>query len=423
MQGFRDYIIENMHSGRISEIYDLAEEYFNCPPAYLNPEIKLQILCTVMNITPNDLDTIITEHSEVNRTIKGHAFEVAFDTMMLYNDINCEEVGGDTDVDRVINGSSLQLKTPYMAGCNFDEGIVSYKTHKTHGAKSQRESVDYYHKVSDFADYLVGLVTYEPFQVIVVPKEELPRVKRYRAYIESPLFIKYSSMDKINNFEQLGIEKQLSFPKDLLNLEDNECLPISSKTLQLKSDFILRAIFIKDNFRIWDMNIRGFIREHVLNNVLLEYGIRTYPVSITRLERSDKCDLVLKSRRNNFVRFQVKGLTWRGCRLNGKDTVIDCETQLSRGHVNDHPTQSRLYQTTDFDYLIIAIEPPYINTLSLHTFGEYNYNWQFYCIPTSDLRRHHLYTNRIASHQYISFEQLENYIIDHNWINNWEQEL
>lgn len=111
----------------------------------MSPEIKVDILCSVMRITREDLDSIIANHSEISRTIKGHAFEVVFDAMMAINGINCIEVGGDTDVDRIINDYSLQLKTPFINGCS--EEIVLYKTHKTHGAKSQTESVDYYHKI------------------------------------------------------------------------------------------------------------------------------------------------------------------------------------------------------------------------------------------------------------------------------------
>ena len=42
-----------------------------------------------------------------------------------------------------------------------------------------------------------------------------------------------------------------------------------------------------------------------------------------------------------------------------KNSIIDIETQLSRGRVNDHPTQSRLYHFTDFEYLILALDPSY----------------------------------------------------------------
>ena len=289
--GFTLGIQENISSGRIAEIYDFAEKHFQKAPADLPTDLKLGLLCAVMRISAQDIDEIIADHSEVSRTIKGHAFEVVFDTMMHTNGIVCTEVGGDSDVDRVINGFTLQLKTPYEAGCST--GIVSYKTHKTHGAKSQNESFNYYHKAEEFADFLVGLVSYHPFRVVIIDKQKLPRVQGHTEYILSPMFIPNNDPATINAYGNLGITGTLSFPENLLNLEDNECLPKSSGLLDMRSDYILRAIFIKDNFRIWDMNMRGFIREHVLTKTLKSHRIHVYPAKATGLDRSDKCDIVL----------------------------------------------------------------------------------------------------------------------------------
>ena len=421
MNKFHENLIKKIESGRINEIIDISEKSFNKKARDLSPGLKALILCSVMCITKNDLDSVIANHSEVSRTIKGHAFEVVFDSMMFINGINCIEVGGDTDIDRTINKYTLQLKTPYVKGCS--DGIVSYKTHKTHGSKSQTESIDYYHKVADFADFLVGLVSYEPFTVLIVPKESLPRVSEHSDYIQSPMYLNVDNPATNNNFKQLNITEKMSFPTNLLSPTNHECLPVSSKLLQLKSDYILRAIFIKDNFRIWDMNMRGFIREHVLLKYLTFHKIKAYPTAITGLKRSDKCDLVLKTRNNEYVRFQVKGLTWSKTAFDGIYTTIDCESQLSRGRVNNHPTQSRLYEATDFENLIIAVDPPYSNTLALHTFKKNDYHWNFYCVPMSRLRKHHIYTNRIASHQYIPYTELQKYRIDSSWMKQWKPEL
>lgn len=418
---FLKFLVQNIHCGRISEICDIAERFYKKRPSELNPEVKLNILCTVMGIKSTDLDQVISAHSEVSRTIKGHTFEVIFDFMMQHNHIDCKEIGGDTNVDREINHFSLQLKTPYMNGCS--KGMISYKTHKTHGAKSQMESFDYYHKIDDFADFLVGLVSYRPFHVLIVPKSELPRADLHDNYVKSPMYLAIANQAWLNNYTQLGIDKKLQFPEESLRLEQNECLPISSKQLGLKSDYILRAIFMKDNFRIWDMNMRGFIREQVLHNILSNHSIKSYPVNITACERSDKCDFVLKNTRDEYIRFQIKGLTWKGCKLNGVQTIIDCETQLSRGRVNDHPTQSRLYKSTDFEYLMIAMEPPYSNTLCLHVYGKYNYNWNFYSVPMSRLRKHPKYLTRVFSHQYISYLELQDFLINDTWFTQWKKEI
>ncbi len=85
MVNFEQYLIKNIYGGRISEIYDISENYFNQSPQDLAPETKLHILCSIMKITPSDLDEIISSHSAVSRTIKGHAFEVVFDAMMHVN--------------------------------------------------------------------------------------------------------------------------------------------------------------------------------------------------------------------------------------------------------------------------------------------------------------------------------------------------
>lgn len=215
MNIFDEFLIKHIYSGRISEIIDISEIFFNKKATDLSPELKADILCSVMRITRDDLDHVIANHSEVCRTIKGHAFEVVFDSMMSINNVNCIELGGDTDIDRIINNYTLQLKTPYSNGCS--DGIVSYKTHKTHGAKSQMESVDYYHKVDDFADFLVGLVSYEPFTVLIVPKTSLPRVLEHSNYIQSPMYLNIDDPAINNNFKQLGIKQKMHFPTNLLS--------------------------------------------------------------------------------------------------------------------------------------------------------------------------------------------------------------
>lgn len=419
MDDFKKYWRDNIKSGRIGEIIDKAEIFFGKKAGDVSPEITADILCEVMLMTRDDLDRVIAEHSEVVRTIKGHAFEAVFDAMMAVNDVECVEAGGDTDVDRSVNGKDLQLKTPYIKGCKA--GIVSYKTHKTHGAKSQMESEDYYHKIEDFADFLVGLVSYEPFEVLIVPKGSLPTVPKYPGRIQSPMYLRIDDPETNNNFKQLGVTKNMKFPSEVTAPGNNECLPLSGKLLKLKSEFILKAVFNRKNFRIWDMNLRGFIREHMLLERLKAEKTAVYPPSETGLKRSDKCDFVLKTLTCKNSRFQIKGLTWSKTRFAGADTAVDCESQLSRGRINDHPTQSRLYRDDDFEYLIIAVDPPYSNTLSLEVFGKKDYAWKFYCVPMFELEKHKVYTDRVAPHQIIPYKSMQKYLIGEDWFDRWKR--
>ena len=414
----KEEITKKVSTGRIGEIGEVACSFFEVEsPSDLTDEQKLNSLCESLCIDEKSLDEIIANSPEVSRTVKGHAFEIVFDKIMKKNGIECKDVGGDSDIDRSINGYSLQLKTPFVNGCSED--VVSYKTHKTHGAKSERESMDYYHRVSTFADYLVGLVRYDPFEVVIIPKEELPRVEGEDDFIQSPMFISLKDRNYINQYERLKIYGKVFASKELVVPSENEILPLSSELMKIKSDYILEAVFKTENFRIWDMNMRGFIREKSLHNLFESSGINVYPTTVTGLERPEKSDIVLKNTKGNYVRFQVKGLTLSGCVFNGTKSVLDCETQLSRGRVNDHPTQSRLYKKTDFDYLIIAMDPPYTNRFYKELYNTEKYMWTYYCIPTEALSKHHQYANRISSHQHIAFKDILKYKIDKDWLSNW----
>lgn len=414
----QDYFSSHITTGRIAEIASAACNYYNCSTAKeLSPNQKLESLCTALAIDRLSLDEIIANSPEVKRTVKGHAFEIIFEKMLINNAISCTDIGGDGDTDLIVNNITLQLKTPYVNGCS--ENTVSYKTHKTHGAKSELESFDYYHKVSDFADYLVGLVSYEPFQVVIIPKNELPRVPDHDEYIQSPMYINIENGQYINDFNKLGISKSLVFPRSITTLDSNEILPLSASAMDVRSEYILEAIFRIENFRIWDMNMRGFIRERSLSNLFSQNSITVFPPTITGLDRPEKSDLVLQNKENNYIRFQVKGLTFSGCRFDGQNSRIDCETQLSRGRVNDHPTQSRLYKISDFEYVIMAMDPPYTNKYNLEYFGTPNYKWSYYCVPVAALSTHPTYTTRIASHQYIMFKDLLQYKINPEWLTQW----
>lgn len=414
-----DFFKNKIKTGRIEEISNTATAYYEVKkPNDLSAQQKLKALCVAANITPSLLDKIISTNIPVLRTVKGHAFEIVFNKIMNINDILCEDIGGDGDVDLIVNGRTLQCKTPYINGCN--ETTVSYKTHKTHGAKSELESLDYYHQVTNFADYLVGLVSYEPFQVLIIPKKDLPRVSNSNSHIASPMFMPIKG-PYLNAFDKIGITKELSIPPSIVTPSSDELLPISANVMKLRSEYILEAIFRIENFRIWDMNIRGFIREAILNQMLAKNQIKVYHPMRLGLNRADKTDFVLKSKANKYVRFQVKGLTYNSCTLKGTNSIIDCETQLSRGRVNNHPTQSRLYMTSDFEYVIIAIDPPYSNQFSHECYNKDDYEWHFYCIPTTELRKHPTFSERVFSHQRIDYIKLQKYMIDEQWMDQWSK--
>lgn len=161
----REYLSETLHSANIADISESICRYFKVRNlAGIRTEDKLDALCIASDISREEMDEMIAYNPPAVRTIRGHAFEVIFSKILQINDIPHNDIGGDTEVDFEILGNTLQLKSPYVNGCR--PGLMAYKTHKTHGAKSENESLGYYHLAEDFADYLVGLISYLQLQII-----------------------------------------------------------------------------------------------------------------------------------------------------------------------------------------------------------------------------------------------------------------
>lgn len=398
--------------GRIQNIIHALKTYYNVESiSELSVEVKLKALCLSIGLNIKQFDSMIANNSPVLRTVKGHAFEVTFERILTYNNIQVSDVGGDSDIDLQVFGHTLQLKTPNLGGSTNTD--FEYKTHKTHGAKSERESMDYYHKVDNFADFFVGLISYSPFRVFILPKEKLPKHPLDNKYIISPFKLSLSGglfeeESYVNAFNLLGITLNDFSLSSIIN-SNNELLPLTSSAIGIKTEIILDTILRECNFRIWDMSIRGFAREVALKSFFDNNGI-TYSDTPTkyREERGDKADLVIFSNNSQNIFIQVKGISTNNCTFNQKESIIDTETQLTRGRVNDHPTQSRLYLVSDFEFLILAVEPTVTYNI------ENNKEWVFFMIPTSILNKHSQMPHRLSSIQKFKWKDLESYRLKNN---------
>jgi hypothetical protein len=398
-------------TGRIGEIKSSLEKLHKASIKEISEAVKLSALCEVLQITADEFDDLISQNSPVSRTVKGHCFESYFDKVMAENGITCVEVGGDVEVDRIINGHKLQLKTPTLAGTN-DE-VIQYKTHKTHGAKSEKESFDYYHRLSDFADYLVGLVSYNPFEVLILSKDELPTLAKSPEHLQSPFTVNWKNNPARNAFGRIGITSTLNLVNTMSG--DAQMLPKTSNLIGVDTDVILNTIINDANFRIWDMSIRGFSREFVFTRLALKNNISLVsPVGLRR-ERADKADHAVKTP-TGYKFIQMKGVSTNNCDFSKSDPIIATETQLTRGRVNDHPSQSRLYLKSDFDYLVIALDPPIVDLCQTKIGLAGGMNWEFYLIPTSELDEHHVITHRLKSLQTFKYSDLQKYKVA-NWAN------
>jgi hypothetical protein len=286
--------------------------------------------------------------------------------------------------------------------------MVQFKTHKTHGAKSEIESIDYYSRIEHFADYLVGLVSYEPLNILIMSPDEIPRHKSSHNHIQSPFTIDWTTAKGLNAFDRLGLDpsKIKRFGQD----GKNELLPKTASRIGVESGVILRTILSNSNFRIWDMSIRGFIREVVFKESLTASGVKFVNPSETGKPRFDKADLAIPVR-DKFVMLQMKGISTNNCKFDLSDPEIATETQLTRGRVNDHPTQSRLYLKSDFDTLIIGLDPP-VTQLCRERLGQRpELKWEFYAIPVAELEVHGTMPHRLKSLQKFRYSQLQKYLV------------
>lgn len=244
-----------MKDGRISDIIGaLKYIYGKNALSTLDVHTKLTALCLTLGLDFNEFDRLIAENSPVLRPVKGIAFEVAFQRILESVHVPVQDVGGDGDVDLIINGHYAQLKTPNLGGCKGD--VLEYKTHKTHGAKSEKESLSYYHSIESFADFFVGLISYRPFRVFVVPKDMLERVQKDSSRIKSPFKLNASGSCYVNRFDLLGVNLD-NADFSSIYATDDELLPLTSRATGLKTEIIVDTILRECNFRIWDMSIRG----------------------------------------------------------------------------------------------------------------------------------------------------------------------
>jgi hypothetical protein len=407
--------------GRINDIITQLERQHKVSVQNINEGIKLNALCNALQLEHSQFDNLIFHNSPVMRTVKGHVFESYFDELMVTVTEEVVRVGGDDAIDRIVRGNTLQLKTPYKAGTKGT--IVSYKTHKTHGAKSEKESLDYYHDTKHFAEFLVGLISYIPLNILILKKSEFPRHQKDCNKILSPFKIDWASHPGLNAWDRLGIKK--TPPNNNILPNSNEKLPQTSHFLGVNTNLILNTILSSENFRIWDMSIRGFAREVVFIKELEDRGIDIIPPSHTGRERADKSDHAVRSKSDKkYYFFQMKGASVNNCRFDGKDSIVATETQLTRGRVNDHPTQSRLYLASDFDYLVIGLDPSLTQEFDIEICRKnIRYEWQFFCIPTNSLERHHTIKRRLKSLQSFRYLDLKKYKIDDYWFNLWSQKI
>jgi hypothetical protein len=330
-----------------------------------------------IKVTADEFDQFLSTTPHILRSVRGHAFEVWFDRELRERGSQIDKVGGDDVVDRIYNGITLQLKTPYWNGTKDGE-LVQYKMHKTHGA--ERQPLCYY-KPEEFADFLVAM--HPTNGVYICPKNSIPtrgdispRLK-YPEYISDPLPFDWDS-EWLNRYDLLGIEIDEPPMISEHSEQESSLLPKTIAKIGFTDYDIIHSILDDGNFRIWNQLIKGSIREFHFEKYTEENNLKLYPVDrdpALNGRQRQKIDYLL----DDNTRIQVKGLTLGMC----EGDKLGCETQCSHGRV---PT--RLYRTDDFDYLAIVIDPDSISEDVANKKGLDRKDYNFVIVPMENLPVH-----------------------------------
>jgi len=295
---------------------------------------------------------------------------------MARSGYDCRKVGGDEVVDRILNGRTLQLKTPYWRG-TIEGKVVAFRMHKTHGREKHPEAL---YLPGKFANFFVGLHPKEG--VIICPAAELttrgrlnPKLK-WGEYIADPLPFDWNT-PWLNRYDLISIDKdRLIFPDP----SKSSILPKMSKAIGYGDLEIIKAIMSKENFRVWNQLIVGSVREFHFMKFITQNRIELKEPTDLDTRSRVKVDYVYWQQSKKIrLRIQVKGLTEGLCRGN----VLGCETQCSHSR-----TPVRLYRRSDFEVLAIVIDPKRIPINTAKKLGVEWDAYNFLFMRMSDLPRH-----------------------------------
>ncbi len=319
-------------------------------------------------ISWSDLEVFILDTPHIWRPIKGHCFETWFDKVIRYWGYTIKSKGGDDAVDRVLDGKTLQLKTPNR-GSTKENIRVAYSLHKTHGLEKRPNNL---YVPKEFADFLVGQHPTEG--LIICPKEHIPHDKTYPDYFADPAYFDWNNK-WLNRFDLLGIKKVKKDIPQFTEYKSNKFFAKIGEKTQLSDEEIIDTLLAPENFRILKQNMRGSIREWYFKRYALAQGIMLHePPKTSKTRERNKVDLIT----TNGIRIQVKGIT----RSISKFPVVGVEIKGSHGRI-----PQRLYKVGDFDYLVVVLDPDLFEEKITEKII-YQKGYNYVVIPAKDLKLH-----------------------------------
>ena len=332
-------------------------------------ENKVKELRAVLGDIPwPDLESFILDTPHIWRPIKGHCFETWFDKVIKHWGYSIKPKGGDDAVDRILNGKTLQLKTPNTGGTKSNIR-VAYSLHKTHGLEKRPNNL-YTPKM--FADFLIG--QHPAGDLIICPKENLPHDKKYPDYLADPVYFNWDNK-WLNRFNLLGLKETKKDIPQFTEYKSNKFFVKIGQRTKLSDEEIIDTLLAPENFRILKQNIRGSIREWYFKKFALAHGLVLHePEKTSKTREKNKVDLITPK----GTRIQVKGIT----RSISKFPTVGVEIKGSHGRI-----PQRLYKVGDFDYLVVVLDPDLFGEKTNEKI-KHEEGYNFIVIPAKGLKLH-----------------------------------
>ena len=332
-----------------------------------------------INVSFELIDNVIMSDNNILRPVIGHAFEYLV-AEVIKNTLGGSVIdeGGDTDIDLIIvdkNGKqySTQIKTLRKSG--IKRGVCfDINLHKTHGIEQHPNNLypiiwpcpKCHHEGEAFPDFLI--LPHPEKGILIVPKKEIPESESYPGHFADPAVFSWSS-EWLNRWDLLGFAKYKGQQLERTSIPVQPILNKTCQTVKLTYEELLTLWLKPSNFRMIDMNLKGNIREPLLEAFLNSHGYKTKPP----VGSYPKYDLLCSNKR-----IQIKGTS--KSKTNPLINSLGVEVMGSHGN-----GAIRRYDDTQFDYLGIVIEPKCLN----ESLGLDMNSCHFCFIPVEDLPLHY----------------------------------
>jgi hypothetical protein len=332
---------------------------------------KFEKIIEIKDVDWNIIDNVVKSDSNILRPIKGVAFEEYLKKLLKNYDKNIiiEEGKGDSDVDLVVNGLNLQLKT-IATGYTKEKIKIAVSLHKTHGDETVPNNL---YKISNKTfDFLC--VFHPEKGVLIIPFDKIPLHNKWNEYLADPAYFEWNSV-WINRWDLLNINVE-DKGLDLREIPLKSELPFLSSETFLEDYEIIEMLCRPEYFRAAVMGLKGNLKEEWFKNILIKNGFKYENPQSTY----SKFDVLLYTKNNTEYKIQVKGTSKNMCSL--EKNTIGFEIMGTHGQF-----PKRGYKQSSIDFIAIIISEDQLN----QEFDLKGLN--FIIIPSNDLPRHFLIGN------------------------------